>query len=61
MVVGTILDIAFTAVVIASKVVSIACLLAYTYKITGAKYNRHLWDVPVCWIDDSYIKVCNGW
>lgn len=54
------LDIALTAVIIASKVVSIDYLLAYTYKMTGAKYNRHLWDVPVCWLGATYIKVCNG-
>lgn len=60
MVVGIFLDIAFTAVIIASKVVSIAYLLAYTYKMTGAKYNRHLWDVPVCWLNATYIKVCNA-
>lgn len=60
MVVGIFLDIAFTAVIIASKVVSIAYLLPYTNKMTGAKYNRHLWDVPVCWLNATYIKVCNA-
>lgn len=60
MIIGMFLDIGFTAVIIASKVVSIAYLQAYTYKMTGAKYNRHLWDVPVCWVNATYIKVCNG-
>ena len=31
---------------------------AFDDLLAVSRYNRHQWDIPACWLDDRYLKVC---
>ena len=62
MVIGMIFNMAFTAVFISSNLIYICRSITARAadNMAVSKYNRHIWDVPICWMDARFMKVCKS-